>query len=503
VTTDTNFTDIESTKALFLKIASNKPNLKAALNDPLVDTMAAFGAHLSVAAHHRADSVERESHLHSAIHRSSVLAKSEDRQYTPRKPRPSIGILKVTDKAAANYDLARDIPLLSGGSVSYLTQDTVKFDPGTSVGYVAVSQIEITSIEEEVVTSSPFHEVILPKEFSPRIAEIFVEVNQAGAGFEPFTLSRRLRNASSDSKVYDEFYTTSDSFGVRFGTGIVGKQLQVGDVVRVTLHLTAGESTLIANEKLKPVGNYPNYDFVVQTTISGGAAQEDLESIRKNSLYYETFDEEHVWGEDYSFFLNGKFPNMTWVSFWGERDQEVMESGLSREFVNKIYVAAYDPQDEIQAAAVQAAIDDGNPLDPSSILPPISDRISAALDAIPQLNKEFVMVPPVTGIFDVQITGTVPRSWDLSSAEKAIEGMLFEKYGQDSKAEKRQPLKRDIYEYLRKLNIFDQDFDVEIILTGTTAIDNKKHFIYLDKSKYVLSGEVILPENKKIILGYS
>lgn len=460
----TDYTDFNATKERFKQIAKSKPNLAAALSDPLIDVFAAFAADVSVEAHFRMDRSDQERYLMSAANRSSVLGRSEDRQYTPRKAIPSSGTLTVTDDPNKPYGgLPSGIALVSNNAISYLTSSSVVFSGGA--GVVDVIQAEKEVITHTVTEEKAFYEVLIPSQFSSRIADISVSVDM-GAGFEPFSISRRLRNASDSgerSKVYDEFYTGADEFGVRFGTGVVGVKLPVGSVVQVTLLLTNGETTLIPNEKLKSAdGSYQGVKFEVLETIDGGAAQEDIESIRRNSLYYEIHDDEYVWAEDYEYFLYRRFPHVTWASFWGERDQEIIAGAPSRDFINRIYVSAYDPTN-----------------------PNIKADIEEALKDIPQLNKFFNVVEPVVSTFTVSISGTVQRGWTLTDARESIKSMLFDRYGKDSKNRKKKPLKRDIYEYLRGLKIFNTDFDVEVSIAGQTVPSNKQNFIYIDESQYV------------------
>ncbi len=480
-----NFTELSSTKSLFLQLASSKPTLSAALNDPLVDLMASFAAQLSVAAHHRADRVEQERFLMTANNRSSILAKSEDRQYNPRKPLPSTGTLEVTTKDGNSPEGAvAETQLLSAGSIPYLTAGRPVLDNG--VWIAPVKQVEIKQITDTVVeVEKDFYEVIIPKEYTARITGIYVSVNVdpiSSTGFEAFKLSRRLRLAEADEKVYDEFYTNDDSFGVRFGTGVKGLMLPKGAIVRLTLHLTLGETTLIPGEKLRSITD-SRYVFAVKTAITGGAPQEDLESIRKNSLYSEIYDLEHVWGGDFEFFLHQNFPNLTWVNVWGEAEQEKIEGHESQDFINKIYISAYDGQEDINA------------------------RIQEALQVVPQLNKEYSIVDPDEGAFTIDVEGVIQRDWELKSAEEAIETMLFEKYAKGSRNRKSQPFKRDIYEFLRELNIFDTRYDVDVVVPDVNRVPlNKRHFIFLDESAYNLGrseGNSVSAGDKKIVLRYA
>lgn len=470
----TDFSDRDSTKALFLALAAEKPNLSAALNDPLVDTFAALVSQASVSVNYRLDRAEQDGYLMTAVSRSAVLSKSEDRQYTPRKSIPAQGTLSVLDKTKSKGGLPSGIALLYGAR-RYYTLDSITFDAG-GLATVPVSQVEVVDLDFTVDVASSFYQLIIPLEYSSRIADIAVYVDG-----EKWTYKKRFRNVAANEKAYDEFYSSADEYGVRFGTGVVGKIPPVNSSIRIKLFLTEGETTLIAGEKLKlaDASQFKDVEFVVSEIIAGGSAQEGLESIRIKSLYYEVFDEQYVWDEDYAFLLERNIPELAWVNVWGEAHQEFINGAPNVEFINRIYISAYCDFDGIT--------------DPVQYNATASERVYSAVSGIPQLNKTFVFVPPVESTFSISIDGTIQRNWTIEDARNEINALLVSLYGKNSQSRKPQPFKRDIYEGLRALKVFDRNYEVEVSISGKLVPDNKMEFIYLDE----------VATNSAITLGYS
>lgn len=454
-----DYTDQSEVKAKFLALAAEKPFLSQALNDPLIDTNASLISQVVMSFNHRLDRAEQEQFLMSATNRSTVLAKAEDRQYTPAKAIPSAGPLTITDVNKAYGGIPSGIVLVSGGSVIYTTKEAATFD-ADGVAVVSVNQSELTTLDYSVDITRPFFEITIPSEYSSRIVEIRVYVDM-GAGLELWDYKKRFRNVTAGQKAYDEFYNSSDEFGIRFGTNIVGLVPNAGNSIRVELFLTDGETTLISGEKLKPLDalQYSGIKFVASSAIVGGSAQEDTESIRINSLYYDAFDEQYVWADDYKFFLKRNMPTLTWVNFWGERHQELINGSPDLNFMNKIYISAYEP--------------DG--------LATETD-VMALANTLSKLNKDYVFVTPAIHTFTITISAIAMRNKTLADAKKVVHDWLISQYGKDSKTRKDQPFKRDIYEGIRELKVFDKGFEVEVSLAGKVIPENYSQLICLDEA---------------------
>lgn len=485
----TDLINPEELKKAFLAEAEKKPNLSAALSDPIIDTIEGIFSQVIAYVAHRQDRSDQERFLMTATNRSSVLAKSEDRQYNPRKALSSVGTLTVTDKDNAYGGLPSGITLLSAGAVSYLTADTVTFD-AEGKGYsgqlegggnnyaIPVKQIEQKEFFFDVATPEPFYSVTIPAEYSPRVSGIQVYVD-IGSGYQPWEKSKRFRSVDAGDYVYDEFYSSADEHGVRFGTSTIGRIPTAGASIKLVVDLTDGETTLISGEKLKLADSvlYKNLEFVVDATIDGGAAQEDLESIRNNSLYYEIFDDQYVWDDDYAFLLRRQIPSLTWVKIWGEAHQtQINGDVLDTDFINKIYVSAYSPYSDTPLPAVY------NLRTKEAVLNQLNGSVELGIKGIPNLNKRFEYVDPVEQTFTISISGTVQRNWTLSDAKNAILDYLKSDYGRDSSTRKDQPFKRDLYEGLKELKIFDSSYEVEVSITGVSTPANLKEFIYLDET---------------------
>ncbi|MFA0124670.1 lipopolysaccharide biosynthesis protein BplA, partial [Vibrio sp. 10N.261.48.A2] len=169
---------------------------------------------------------------------------------------------------------------------------------------------------------------------------VFIDM---GDGYEEWQPTSRFRNARAD-KVFDEFYSHTDQVGIRFGNNIFGLIPSKDAKIKVELWLTEGDTKLMPSQPLTPVDdNAEEIEFETASVFTGGAAREETDELRRNALYYPLYDDNHVWDDDYLFFIKQHFPEVIWGNVWGEAEQEKMDGELKMENVNKIFLCVYAP----------------------------------------------------------------------------------------------------------------------------------------------------------------
>ena len=463
MTDSADYTSRQRNAERFIELAKENTNLDATITEPLIQTFASMCAMISISHDIKLRTAENNLHLTTATDNSAILAKSGDLSYTPRKALPSIGVSKVTDQPLSG--LPSGISLLSDAGVNYRTMDSVTLDEN-GIGYVELAQLATEEITHTVTETKPYYEITLDQKYSSRLHKIEVYAN-VGRGLEPWTYMRRLRGARNTDLAYDEFYTAANEYGIRFGTGTVGMIPLLGTQVRITVWLTDGSTTLVQGAKLKSTDpSYANVEFEVLEAVIGGEAQEDQESIRKNSLYYELHDDQYVWNDDYSLKIESALPGITWLNIWGEQHQETIAGGFSLDHVNKIYVSAYHPLMSYEDLA---------------------EAMLSALSEIPQLNRKYEAVQPNELQFAVSISGVVSRNYKLSDARLMIMNSLLSVYGKSATDRRHQCLKKDVYADMKALGVFNGEFDIDIDITGQSSAENKSQFLYLAATDAALS----------------
>lgn len=450
----------QAARASFTDILKTKPSL-----EPLADSQVMQGVNIfqGLALEFALNKLERarqEGYSSTALNRGSILALAEGKQYIPRKPLPSRGPISIENKSEYPSGLPAHYPLISENQVHYMLVDAVAIDSHTTK-ITDVIQVEKLSLYFTIEQEKPFIEFLFGREISRQTHQFNVFVDQGDGYYKEWVIAPRFRNVNGRDAVFDEFYSHTDQIGIRFGNNIFGLIPKANSKVKVDLWLTKADIKLMPKQPLTPL--YPEnaddkLEFVTTGGIIGGTEAESTEEIKVNSLYYELYDDNHVFDDDYSFFIKRHYPGVLWCKVWGESEQEEMEGRMDEQWVNRVFVALYSPTD-----------------------PNIAQKVGKTLKTvIPQLNRRYSLMPPEEVSFIAKIEGKIKRDIMLSDARKAIIKVLSDNYHKNSVNRKEKALKRDLYRSMNNLNIFASEDDIYIELVGTTEPQNLKQMVSID-----------------------
>jgi hypothetical protein len=403
----------------------------------------------------------------TAATRPSILAHVEDENYIPLRAVPSSGSCVVTNNGISGIEISARHPFESSSQIMYSCDDPISLGPGES-GTYSFSQMTQTSYNHTVTEEKAFFEIFFDKGLSEKICGIDVYVDG-----EKWELATKFQNVSPEDKVYDEFYSHTDQAGIRFGNGIFGKIPDVGSVVTVKLFITDGDTYLAGDQSLDIIGEVIGLDgnpvdVSVRTSgeISGGSAMEDKESIRRNLQYWPIYNQQLVWDEDYKYYLRRNFPNLTWINVWGEKEAEQQAGSMSLDFINTIFVSAY----ESGGADVSA------------------DIIESLEQVAAKLNRRFQWVAPVPVTFSVAVTGKVTKARNLAEVSLAIESILESNYGPDSSSRKNEVYINDIYQLIDSTGYFSGAGErFSVVTSGDTEADLLEDFVAIDMAATSIS----------------
>ncbi|AFT97412.1 BplA (plasmid) [Alteromonas macleodii str. 'Balearic Sea AD45'] len=443
-------------RASFTDIIRKKPVLEPLADSQVMQGVNTFQNLALEYALHKLERARQEGYLSTAYNRSSILALAEDRQYIPRKAAPSRGQIRIRNKQNRDRSVMAYFPIVSEDQVYYMVNESVRVAAGGEV-VVDGCQVKRHELSFVVEKEQPFLEFEFGRAISVNLHKFRVFVDM-GSGAEEWYPTNRFRNARAD-KVFDEFYSHTDQVGIRFGNNIFGLVPSKGAQITVELWLTEGDTKLMPNQPLTPVDdNAEDIEFETASVFTGGAAREETDELRRNALYYPLYDDNHVWDDDYLFFIKQHFPEVIWGNVWGEAEQEEMDGELKLENVNKIFLCVYAPDN-----------------------PSIGSEIQAYMQKnIPQFNRRYHNVPVDEQAFTAKITGKLLRSITLTDAKKLISDTLWNNYGKDASRRKAKALKRDLYRLMNGLNIFESEDDIEIEIIGQSEPENLKQMIYID-----------------------
>uniref|UniRef100_A0A7M2QP83 Baseplate n=1 Tax=feces metagenome TaxID=1861841 RepID=A0A7M2QP83_9ZZZZ len=456
-----------SVQAEFEALVENDSFWSRFVGSQFVSMLALFITQIIYRCYQYADAALAEGFISTATRRSSILAAAETNGYVGSKPSPSTGPVEIT---ASSPDAPGSIPqyttFISDDQYPYMTMSECKFtEDGKAT--VEVAQLEIQEVTYTVTAAKPFLEVVISKELTAvcHKMEVFVKIDGTNTLWQPSTM---FRLANNNSEIYVEFYKPSEQLGVRFGDGQIGKIPPEGSTITLRIWCTNGDITLVAGQTLTPVDDaaeLANYISVkTMAPITNGTDAETTEITRNRAQYYLAYDNQVVWGGDYTYFLIRNIPGMTWVTAWGEREQEKLDGALNVKNINNIFISGWHPQktqEELEAMVMDA------------------------FSTVPnKLNKVFTYTPVNPLPFRVELTGVISPSLTTATVLSELRAALEERFGRDSTSFDPRSVgeyilikKKDLWAYIESLGYF-HDFSLEF--ADWHESNGLFDFVYLD-----------------------
>lgn len=442
----------------FKRILSSLPGYDKLQDSQIIEGMSLFQSWALRQASWRAERAHQESFISTAINRSSVLAGAESRQYLPRKPIPSRGEALFINSGNQPVSIPAESVFVGSNQLRYQTADDLVV-PAGNFATVEIRQTEMARYEFVIETTKPFYEIHLGRQESTRIHSLKVFVD----GVE-WRLMPRLMNTHKDARAYDEFYTSLDEIGLRFGNGVFGRIPSSGAKVVIEATLTEGQTELIPGQELRYVSGSQDHNVGLiegstRTRIAGGRPREDIEEVRRNAMYYPLYDEQLVWRDDYKFVMRRIWPEAVFVNAWGEHEME-QAYGFNVEHIGKIYISAYSPERP-------------------GILEEMTERLEQPI------SRKFVAVAPNFKPFVMHLEGRIERSIPLEKALTAVRNSLLDHYGKDSRNRLLEVKLKDFYRLITATGLFEMgDFTIELF--GDRKSNGMEDVVHLDYDSSII-----------------
>jgi len=349
----------------------------------LLDVLA-YNTHYNAMLSHM---IVNESFLDSAVKRSSVVSLAKAIGYTPRSRRAAEATVNLIVYPPAGYT----------DTILSITRDTRFQTTIDGQFYTFFPQTGQFSILRNFQGRDLFAFPGLKIKEGRRVSNSFI-VNSSNltgpftipnAGVDTSTLRVRVQNSATDfglttftqrDKFIDVKSTTASYYieegadglyQVRFGDGVVGRALEVGNIVIIDYLATVGAPA--NNARQFSVGQtltLSTEEVQVQTVqaSAGGVARESVDSIKKNAPRYNATKERAVTARDYQSLILAANPNIESVSVWGGEDNDPPIYGkvfLSLNPVSGSIITQSD-KDKIQAEII-------GPKTPIAIIPEFVD----------------------------------------------------------------------------------------------------------------------------------
>lgn len=194
---------------------------------------------------------------------------------------------------------------------------------GTSYTFPQIEIIEGTPLTFNWEVSDGAVYVIPNSNIDLTTLKVKVQQSATTDIFEAYTNASSLTEATFDTKVYFIKEIDDGLYQLTFGDGIIGKKLDNGNIVHVEYmasSLSAPNGARLFKYNGPTLITNSTTNISVSQIATGGAAAEDIESIRFNAPRTYAAQNRAVTPDDYKSVIYSAIPNAKSVSVWGGED---------------------------------------------------------------------------------------------------------------------------------------------------------------------------------------
>ena len=278
--------------------------------------------------------IGNEMFLDTAILRESVVSRAKELGYVPASARGPDASLTVTINDArptspASITIPRGTKFTtSANGQTYVFQTDTDFaisafSNGTANLYSTTVKVfeGVESTEQITVTATSKYIISNP---TVDLASLLVTVQGSSSDLStfPYSLATDINTVNENTRVYFLQEVEGGKFEVYFGDGVIGKELLVGNIVKLRYRTTNGALLNGANTFSGPSTISGFTSITIKTTIAAasGADQESIDSIKFNAPKQFEVQNRAVTSRDYERIIVKNYPEIVSISVWGGED---------------------------------------------------------------------------------------------------------------------------------------------------------------------------------------
>lgn len=269
-----------------------------------------------------------EAFLDSASKRSSVVSKAKELGYVPQSAKSATAVVNVVMiNNQINAPQTLEIPRFTPFNTTINDQQFVFYTVDSHLAYRQDNQYVFSNITlkegEQLVyrfTVENGSEFALP---NPGVdistLRVTVQENAESSTYETYTHSSTLLNIDGTSLVYFVKELDNNFHQIEFGNGVVGKKLEVGNIVTVE-YIVCNEDRPNGASTFQYNGGLATNTQAFVTTDTpafGGSAPEDVDNIKWNAPRTFAAQNRCVTLDDYKTIVYSLYPNARSINVWG------------------------------------------------------------------------------------------------------------------------------------------------------------------------------------------
>ncbi len=332
--TELDFATIKQNLKVFLQSQEEFQdyNFDAAGLSILLDILA-YNTHYNATLAHLQSN---EMFLDSAVKRNSVASIAKTLGYTPTSRKSARANITLQIRPSNSYSgTSLTIPR-STQFIAKTTQNTYTFYPkedyvsglttletgqtGFSFPMELIEGRRVTNtfVVDQSNISGPF---ILPNQnVDTSTISIRVQQSSSVATLTTWNFYSDIMDVTNETRAFFVEEGPSGLYEIRFGDDIIGKKLEVGNIVIVEYLVSNGEA---ANSipNFSPSGTFTGSGEIktvyLELAASGGREKESIDSIRFNAPKFNATKNRAVTKTDYETLIRSRFANINSIAVWG------------------------------------------------------------------------------------------------------------------------------------------------------------------------------------------
>ena len=292
---------------------------------------------------YNANFVANEMFLDTAQLRSSVASLAKLVGYTPNSARAPIADIKlvVNDGSGSTITMPAGTKFTSsidGTSYSFVNIEDVVITPVDSI-YTAQSvniyEGTYSSFSYTYNSSDVDQRFLIPNDrVDTTTLKVTVQNSIADATTNVYTKATSITELNGTSEVYFLQEAEDGQFEIYFGDGVIGKQLEDGNIIVISYVITnKTEANGASSFSLSgSISGFTDITITVNSSAQGGAEPESISNIRRNVPNFYAAQDRAVTVEDYKTKVKELYANTQSVSAWGGENAETP-------FYGRVYIS--------------------------------------------------------------------------------------------------------------------------------------------------------------------
>lgn len=270
-----------------------------------------------------------EAFLDSASKRSSVVSKANELGYLPSSASAAVATVAVTMiNSAINAPATVTIPKNATFTCSiddttytfYTSEAYTAVRNGNQYIFPSVKIREGTLLEYRYIIGQQARLIIPNQSVDLSTLEVTVQENQQSSTSDVYQRADQILSLDSTSKVYFVKEIADQLYEVEFGNGVVGAQLQNGNIVTVR-YIVCNQQLANGGKVFSYTGPVPTGSWSVSTATltasTAGSAPETIDQIKWNAPRAYATQNRCVTAEDFKSVIARYYPEAKSVSVWG------------------------------------------------------------------------------------------------------------------------------------------------------------------------------------------